>query len=66
MLPRLLSETGVELVFATGVVLAGVQMHHFFVDGVIWKLRRTTPASPLMVNLSDMLGPKAAPQGVVA
>jgi hypothetical protein len=60
MLPRLLAETGVELLFASGVVLAGVQLHHFFVDGVIWKLRRTTPSSPLMVNLSDMLGPKPA------
>jgi hypothetical protein len=66
MLPRLLSETGVELLFATGVVLAGVQLHHFFVDGVIWKLRRTTPTSPLMVNLADMLGPKPAPQGAPA
>jgi hypothetical protein len=66
MLPRLLAETGVELLFATGVVLAGVQLHHFFVDGVIWKLRRTTPSSPLMVNLGDMLGPKPAPQGGAA
>ena len=66
MLPRLLSETGVELLFATGVVLAGVQLHHFFVDGVIWKLRRTTPTSPLMVNLADMLGPKPAPQAAPA
>jgi hypothetical protein len=64
MLPRLLAEAGVALMFATGVVLAGVQLHHFFVDGVIWKLRRTTPSSPLMVNLADMLGPKPAPQGV--
>jgi hypothetical protein len=66
MLPRLLAETGVELMFATGVVLAGVQMHHFFVDGVIWKLRRSTPTSPLMVNLADMLGPKpVAAEGTV-
>jgi hypothetical protein len=62
MLPRMLAETGVEILFATGIVLAGVQIHHFFVDGVIWKLRRTTPASPLMVNLDDLLGPKPAPK----
>jgi hypothetical protein len=61
MLPRLMAETGVDLTFATGVVLTGVQIHHFFVDGVIWKLRRTTPASPLMVNLADMLSPAPAP-----
>jgi hypothetical protein len=36
------------------------------VDGVIWKLRRTTPASPLMVNLHDLLGPKPVPQGGAA
>jgi hypothetical protein len=60
MLPRLVAEAGVDLTFATGVVLTGVQIHHFFVDGVIWKLRRTTPASPLMVNLADMLGPAPA------
>ncbi len=66
MLPRLLAETGVTLLFASGVVLAAVQLHHFFVDGVIWKLRRTTPASPLMVNLSDLLGPAAAPRGATA
>jgi hypothetical protein len=66
MLPHLLSEAGVELLFASGVVLAGVQVHHFFVDGVIWKLRRTTPSSPLMVNLADMLGPKPVPRGETA
>lgn len=43
--------------FATGIVVAAVQLHHFFVDGVIWKLRRKTVASPLMVNLSEMVNP---------
>ncbi|HYF52584.1 MAG TPA: hypothetical protein VEJ63_24470 [Planctomycetota bacterium] len=38
-----------------GVVSAGVQVHHFFVDGVIWKLKRKTVASPLMVNIDEML-----------
>jgi hypothetical protein len=66
MLPHIFAEAGVELVFATGVVLSGVQMHHFFVDGVIWKLRRTTPSSPLMVNLADMLGPRPEPIGGAA
>jgi hypothetical protein len=47
---------GLELAFANGVVIAGVQIHHFFVDGVIWKLKRKTVASPLMVNIADLLG----------
>src|SRR5262249_40302889 len=38
-LPHLLAQAGVGLAFATGVVICGVQIHHFFVDGVIWKLR---------------------------
>lgn len=55
-LPRAASlVTGVEILFATGVVISAVQIHHFFVDGVIWKLKRQTVASPLMVNIHDML-----------
>jgi hypothetical protein len=49
--------TGLPLQFATGVFIAGVQIHHFFVDGVIWKLKRTTVSSPLMGNLSELLHP---------
>lgn len=46
----------VPLSFSTGVIIAGVQIHHFFVDGVIWKLKRKTVSSPLMVNITDLLG----------
>jgi hypothetical protein len=47
---------------ALGVTAAGVQIHHFFVDGVIWKLKRKTVASPLMVNISELLSaPNPAP-----
>jgi hypothetical protein len=49
--------TGLPLQFATGVFIAGVQIHHFFVDGVIWKLKRSTVSSPLMGNLSELLHP---------
>ncbi|MGH9676955.1 MAG: hypothetical protein ACRD36_07620, partial [Candidatus Acidiferrum sp.] len=66
MLPRIMSETGVPLLFASGIVLAGVQIHHFFVDGVIWKLRRTTATSPLMVNLADMIHPRPVVRGGIA
>ncbi len=48
---------GLPLDFATGVFIAGVQIHHFFVDGVIWKLKRSTVASPLMGNLAELLHP---------
>jgi hypothetical protein len=59
-IPHLVSWTGLPLLFATGVVIAGVQIHHFFVDGVIWKLKNKKVASPLMVNLADLLAPAPA------
>ncbi len=55
---------GVETALALGVLSAAVQIHHFFVDGVIWKLKRTTVASPLMGDLDDLLhGPAPAKAG---
>jgi hypothetical protein len=61
-LPRLVAgRFGVTEAFATGVIVGGVQLHHFFIDGVIWKLKRKTVVSPLMVNLSEMIGAPAAP-----
>lgn len=42
-------------VFVLGIMIAGVQVHHFFVDGVIWKLKKKTVSSPLMVNLDDLI-----------
>jgi hypothetical protein len=42
-----------------GVMLAAVNMHHFFVDGVIWKLRDTAVTSPLMMNIADWDYPQA-------
>jgi len=50
-LPLVVSWTGVGLPLATGVLFAAIQLHHFIVDGVIWKLRNTSVASPLMTNL---------------
>ena len=73
--PILLSHFfGVNKLLAIGITAAGVQVHHFFVDGVIWKLKRATVASPLMVNISDLITPAAqavpmfvgAPAGVMA
>ena len=48
-------------IFVLGIVIAGVQVHHFFVDGVIWKLKKKTVASPLMVNLDDLIHARPAP-----
>ena len=50
----------VGLPFYIGVTIIAVQIHHFFVDGVIWKLKRKSVSSPLMVNLHDMLEPAHA------
>ena len=66
-LPHLVSRlAALPLVFATGVVIAGVQVHHFFVDGVIWKLRSATVSSPLLSNLRALLGPAQRPVAVPA
>ncbi len=48
------------LPFYIGVTIIAVQIHHFFVDGVIWKLKRKSVSSPLMVNIHDMLEPAHA------
>lgn len=49
-LPRLLALAGVPLELAVAVIFASVQIHHFFVDGVIWKLRGEKASSPLFRN----------------
>jgi hypothetical protein len=48
--------TGASAAFVTGVILSAVQIHHFFVDGVIWKLKSPAVSSPLMVNLNELVG----------
>jgi hypothetical protein len=53
-LPRLAAPE-VGLAMATGVVIAAVQIHHFFVDGVIWKLRSPSVSSPLLVHVGDLM-----------
>jgi hypothetical protein len=54
-LPRALGRLGADPVLAIGVVSAGVQVHHFFVDGVIWKLKNRTTSSPLMMSFRDLV-----------
>jgi hypothetical protein len=61
MLPHTLaSSTGLGFQLAAPIVLAGVQIHHFFVDGVIWKLKNPKVGSPLLVNLGQLIRPASA------
>lgn len=46
--------SGESLTFSTAIILAAVQLHHFFVDGVIWKLRRQSVMSPLMMSFKQL------------
>jgi hypothetical protein len=55
-LPQLFVLFGYSQLFCAGVINAGIQIHHFFVDGVIWKLRRKSVAHPLMMNIQDVTG----------
>jgi hypothetical protein len=61
-LPRAVAASGsMTPVVAAGVVGAGVQIHHFFVDGVIWKLKRRSVSSPLTMSLADLFIPPSRP-----
>lgn len=63
VLPRVFALSVGDLAFASGVVHAGVQIHHFFVDGVIWKLQDPAVASPLMMTWDEVAGPRLATAG---
>ena len=45
------------LTTTAGILAAAVNVHHFFVDGVIWKLRDTATSSALMMNIAEFAGP---------
>jgi len=45
------SLAGAPALLALAVTLAGVNIHHFFVDGVIWKLRRPRVGAALLAPL---------------
>ena len=53
-LPAVLFWVNVPVLVVTGIVIAGVNIHHFFVDGVIWKLRDAPANSPLMINIPNL------------
>ena len=55
-LPHLGSHFGKPLAFSTAVMLAAIQVHHFFVDGVIWRLRNPAARSPLSSSIRAVSG----------
>jgi hypothetical protein len=59
-LPWMVYWVDLPLITSAGIVIAAVNIHHFFVDGVIWKIRNVGAASPLMMNVADWV-PRPAP-----
>lgn len=56
-LPKLLSlATGQSFLFTAAVFSGGVQLHHFFVDGVIWRLRSPHLSKAMTAPLSEATG----------
>jgi hypothetical protein len=55
-LPHIGSQFGKSAAFSTAVMLAAIQVHHFFVDGVIWRLRNPAVRSPLSSSLRAVSG----------
>jgi hypothetical protein len=60
-LPAVLFWVNVPILVVTGIAIAGVNIHHFFVDGVIWKLRDAPANSPLMINIPNLATATATP-----
>jgi hypothetical protein len=58
-LPRVGSHFGRDLQFSNAVLLSAIQIHHFFVDGVIWRLREPSVRSPLSSSLRTLTGAAA-------
>ncbi len=60
MLPNIGTALGYTSLFSIAIVYAAIQIHHFFVDGVIWKLKNKTVSHPLMMTFEELTGPKRA------
>jgi hypothetical protein len=51
--PRFVSYVaGIDLVFVTAILFTAFQVHHSFVDGVIWKLRARSVVTPLLADVN--------------
>ncbi len=61
MLPKLGTALGYTSLFSIAIVYAAIQIHHFFVDGVIWKLKNQTVSHPLMMTYDELTTPRAPP-----
>lgn len=61
ILPELIARAGWPIGLTYPILLSAVQIHHFFVDGVIWKLKNPKVSSPLLVNIPDLLRADARP-----
>jgi hypothetical protein len=55
-LPAAFSWLPLPLMTTAGILAAAVNIHHFFVDGVIWKLRDAATSSALMINIAELAG----------
>jgi hypothetical protein len=55
VLPLLFSWLLLPLLTTTTVIVAAVNIHHFFVDGVIWKLRNADISSALTMNITELV-----------
>ena len=52
---------GYSKLFSIAIFFAAIQIHHFFVDGVIWKLKNKTVSHPLMMSVDDITGGRGSP-----
>jgi len=59
-LPLVFVWFGLPMPTAFAVLVAAVNIHHFFVDGVIWKLRDASTSAALMTSLAELRGPAPA------
>lgn len=57
MLPKIGTALGYSSLFSIAIVYAAIQIHHFFVDGVIWKLKNQTVSHPLMMTYEELTVP---------
>lgn len=56
LLPQALGSIGYDQAFCGAMILVMFQLHHYFVDGVLWKLRREGERSPLFTHYSRAFG----------
>jgi hypothetical protein len=60
MLPNVGVALGYTSLFSIAIIYAAIQIHHFFVDGVIWKLKNKTVSHPLMMTFEELTEPRPA------